>query len=79
MSGISLNLSNIIQGSLTLVVAITCSEAVREVSTVFKQETPMGNAIVKLIFALFMILSIFILAKWFPREPITHVNTVVPN
>ena len=63
MDIITVNKTLIVQGTLTFVAAIACSDALREITSVMKRDTVLENAILKTVIACVVILMIFIIAK----------------
>lgn len=65
---ITLNPSLIVQSTLTFVAAIVWSDAIKEVASAMKRDTAFGNAMVKILMAI-IVLIVVVLAIWlFPSK-----------
>ena len=69
MNDLKVNKTLIIQGTLTFVAAIACSDAMREITSVMKRDTVLENAILKTVIAGLIILVIFIISKIYQHKP----------
>ncbi len=63
-----INKTLILQGSLTFVAAIACSDAVREITSVMKRDTVYENAVLKTVIAGIIILAIIFISGYYSRE-----------
>jgi len=63
-----INKTLILQGSLTFVAAIACSDAVREITSVLKRDTVYENAVLKTVIAGIIILAIVFISRYYSHE-----------
>lgn len=61
-----INPAVIVQSTLALTVAITCTEALRDFITAFHPGSPAKAAILRLLVAAFLVIFTILLVKYFP-------------